>query len=223
MDAEFFEYDDITWQVIPPPARYPVPAQFVRDLKVGDEVTIGVPDKYFIEGQILLRPEPESIALPDETKPRPSLGVCAPIYYWTWRVDEKRIPLMQWWPVEWVWVYQDAVPPGGEQRELAAADVGAAPGHSWLDRVRHDATEPPVLNPVPAREAGALTGRTVRSRNSAGEWFWFVAVSEPVDVGGDICVHAVAQSHWWLHQVTYYAELLEKVRVIPLHRLFAYV
>ena len=129
---------------------------------------------------------------------------------------------MQWWPVEYAWVYRDAVRPG----ELFAGLPGYGDGaerNAWLNRVRADADRPPVLRPVPARVAGALTGQALRSRNAAGEWFWFVGASEPLDVDGDICVHAVPQSHWWLHQVGYYRELQSKVRSIPLHRLFAYV
>ncbi len=128
--------------------------------------------------------------------------------------------MTQWWPVEYAWVYKDALAAGPVRQ--TPADNAVDGRSSWLDRVRLDASQPPVLRPVAAREAGALTGRTLRSRNAAGEWFWFIGVSEPVDVDGDICVHAVPQAHWWLHQVGYYPELQDRVRMIRLHRLFAY-
>jgi hypothetical protein len=222
MDAEFFAFEDITWQTVPPPARHPVPAAYVRDLEVGDELTIGVPDRYFIDGQILLRSERESIEFPGDGTVHESLAVCAPIHYWTWRASPKRNPVMQWWPVEYAWVYKDAAP-AVESAPATGGRRDARGQNSWLDRVRLDTARPPLLRPIAAREAGALTGQTLRSRNAAGEWFWFVGVSEPVDVDGDICVQAVPQSHWWLHQVGYYPELQGKVRTIPLHRLFAYV
>jgi hypothetical protein len=222
MDAEFFEFEDITWQTVPPPARHPVPAEFVRDLDVGDELTIGIPDRYFIDGQVLLRPERERIKFPEDNELHESLAVCAPIHYWTWTAFPERNTVMQWWPVEYAWVYKDAVPTG-DQAPTAERDSAPLRLSSWLERVRPDATQPPVLRPIAAREAGALTGRMLRSRNAAGEWFWFVGVSEPVEIVGDICVHAVPQSHFWLHQVGYYPELQDKVRSIPLHRLFAYI
>jgi hypothetical protein len=172
------------------------------------------------DGQVLLRPERETIELPGDGTLHESLAVCAPIYYWTWQACPDRNPVMQWWPVEYAWVYKDGAP-AAEPAETTGRDADGP--SSWLDRVRLDATQPPVLRPIAAREAGALTRQTLRSRNAAGEWFWFIGVSEPVDVEGDICVYAVPQSHWWLHQVGYYPELQDKVRTIPLHRLFAYV
>lgn len=221
MDAEFFEFEDVTWQTVPPPARHPVPAVYVRDLEVGDELTIGIPDRYFIDGQILVRPERRTIEFPETGQPHESVAVCAPMYYWTWVADPDRNPVMQWWPIEYAWVYQDAASPAAYPNSRNASVVDEQTG--WLDRVRPDAGQPPVLHPMPARGAGGLTGRAMRSRNASGEWFWFVGVSEPVEIDGDICVRAVPGSHWWLHQVGYYPELQSKVRSIPLHRLFAYV
>ncbi|MBO3102217.1 hypothetical protein [Cellulomonas fengjieae] len=221
MDAEFFAFEDIAWQTVPPPARHPVPAAYVRDLEVGDELTIGIPGRYFIDGQVLLRPEREVVEFSGDGALHESLAVCAPIHYWTWRASLSRNPVMQWWPVDYAWVYRDAVPPGETMTPCRAGDV--VEQSSWLDRVRFDASQPPALHPVPAREVGALTGRRLRSRNAAGEWFWFVGVSESVAVDGDIRVHAVPSSHWWLHQVGYYPELQPQVRSIALHRLFTYL
>lgn len=58
MDAEFFVFKDLSWQAIPPPARYPVPVRYAGDLAIGDEVAIGVPGRYFIDHQVLLRTDP---------------------------------------------------------------------------------------------------------------------------------------------------------------------
>lgn len=219
MDADFFAFEDVTWQTVPPPARHPVPAAYVLDLEVGDELTIGIPNRYFIDGQVLLRPEREVVEFSGDGALHESLAVCAPLHYWTWKANPSRNPVMQWWPVEYAWAYRDARVPG----ESIPTPLGAMdPKRSWLDRVRLDATRPPVLRPVAAREGGALSGRALRSRNTAGEWFWFVGVSEPVDAHGEICVHVVPSSHWWLHQVGYYSELQDKVRSVPIHRLFAY-
>lgn len=218
MEAEFFAFEDLTWQTTPPPARHPIPAAYAPDLEVGDELTIGVPDRYFIDGQVLLRAGRETVEFRGDGALHESLAVCAPLHYWTWRISPERSPVMQWWPVEFAWVYRDAVPVHWSPGD--ATDAGGR--SSWLNRVRVDAHEPPVLRPVAARDAGALTGRALRSRNAAGEWFWFIGVSEPVEVNGDICIHVVPQSHWWLHQVGYHSELQGRVRCIPLHRLFAY-
>lgn len=222
MDAEFFAFEDIAWQTVPPPARHPVPAAYVRDLEVGDEVTIGIPGRYFIDGQVLLRPEHEVVEFSGDGTLQESLAVCAPIHYWTWKADPSRNPVIQWWPADCTWAYRDAIRP----IESMADEIGVRDDEgqrSWLERVRLDVNQPPMLRPIPARDASALTGRALRSRNAAGEWFWFIGVSEPVAAGSDICVHVVPSSHWWLHQVGFYAELQDKVRSVPLHRLFAYV
>ncbi|MBO9553223.1 hypothetical protein [Cellulomonas sp.] len=194
----------------------------MRDLEVGDELTIGIPNRYFIDGQVLVRREHEVVEFPEDGELHECLGVCAPMHYWTWVASSQRNPVMQWWPVDYAWVYRDAVPPGAPTTD-ALGMREADDGSRWLRRVRPDAIQPPVREAVPAREVGALTGRALRSRNAAGEWFWFVGVSEPIAIDGDICVHAVPDSHWWLHQVDYYRELQDKMRPIPLHRLFAYV
>jgi hypothetical protein len=225
MDADFFAFEDIAWQTGPPPARHPVPAAYVQDLEVGNELTIGIPGRYFIDGQVLLRTEREVVEFSGDGALHESLAVCAPIHYWTWKASPSRNPVMQWWPLENAWVYRDAVGPaepctsgpGVSANESDSYEPGA-----WLDRVRLDADRPPVLRPLPARQAVAFTGRALRSRNAAGEWFWFVGVSEPVDIRGEVCVHVVPPSHWWLHQVNFYPELQGWVRCIPLHRLFVY-
>ncbi len=222
MDADFFAFEDVTWQTVRPPTRHPMPAADVPDLEVGDELTIGLPNRYFIDGQVLLRPEREVVEFSGDGTLHASLAVCAPLHYWTWKVSPSRNPVMQWWPVEYAWVYRDAVSLDESSSEPLSVEDDAEQG-SWIARVRLDADQPPVLRAVRARDAGALTGRSLRSRNAAGEWFWFVGVSEPVDAAGDICVLVVPSSHWWLHQVGYYAELQDKVRSVPLHRLFAYV
>lgn len=109
MDAEFFEFEDVTWQTVPPPARHPIPAAYVRDLEVGDELTIGIPNRYFIDGQMLIRPAREAVMFPEDGEMHESLAVCAPMFYWTWVADPRRKPVMQWWPVAHAWVYRDAV------------------------------------------------------------------------------------------------------------------
>lgn len=40
-------------------------------------------------------------------------GRVTPIHYWTWQVYPERIPVMRWWPIDYAWVYLDAVRPEG--------------------------------------------------------------------------------------------------------------
>lgn len=221
MDAEFFAFEDLTWQTVPPPVRHPIPVEYVGDLDVGDELTIGLPGRYFLDGQVLLRSDTSIKTFSDDGVEYESLAVCAPIHYWTWKVAPQRNPIMQWWPMKYAWAYRDTLP-GAVPMPWRGPGTAESPV-SWLDRVRADSGAPPVLRPVAAREAGALTGRPLRSRNEAGEWFWFVAVSEPIEVDGDFCVRTVPQSHWWLYQVGCYPEFHDKIRTLSLHRLFAYV
>lgn len=218
MEAEFFAFEDIAWQTVPPPDRHPVPVPQLRDLELGDEVTIGVPGRYFIDGQILLRAERETVMFLGDGTWRESVAVSAPTHYWTWKASPERSPVMQWWPVDYTWRYSDWARAG----ETASAACESDQRTSWWDRVRRDSSAPPILHPVPARDIAALTGRALRSRNAAGEWFWFVGVSEPIEIDGDVRVHVVPRPHWWLHQIGYYPELQAKVRSIPLHRLFGY-
>ncbi len=114
-------------------------ARCVRaDLDVGDELTIGLPNRYFIDGQVLLRPEREVVDFSDDGTLHESLAVCAPLHYWTWKASPSRNPVMQWWPVEYAWAYRDAGAPG----ESAPTALDAMDEQrSWLDRVRLDASQ----------------------------------------------------------------------------------
>lgn len=222
---EFFSYTDIAWQVTPPPDRCPVPAQYVRDLDVGDDLTIGIPGRYFIDGQILVRTDRETISLPGEARMREALGISAPLHYWLTKAYPARSMTMQWWPVDYSWVYRDARRPGeGEASVPQPADRDEEDPRSWLDRVQSALDEPPTRRPRPAREVGPLTGRLLRFQQAPGAWAWVVAVSEPVDArSGDITVNVMPQSVWWITQVSYHSEATEQIQSVALHRLFAYI
>lgn len=223
MDSEFFSYTDIAWQVVPPPDRCPVPAEYVRDLDVGDELTVGIPGQYFVDGQILARTDRETITLPGETAVREALGISAPLHYWMSKAYPARSVTMQWWPVAYTWVYRDARRPDAPSLPEQPPTPDRSDPLSWLDRVQDGLAEPPTRRAKPAREVGPLTGRLLRLQHAPGEWSWRVAVTEAVNVDGDICVHVMPPSVWWITQVTYFSEAPQKIELVALHRLFAYI
>ena len=216
--AEFFSYPDITWQAELPPVLYPVPARYARDLEVGAELTVGLPGGYYIHGQVLAREDRETITLPRETEPSEALGISAPLHWWMAKAYPDTGITMQWWPVDYAWVYRDGISPDAT---TSTPPEGATP-RSWLDEVSPSLDEPPTRRPRPAREAGGLIGRALRVQHAPGKWSWRVAVSEPVDVDGDISVQVLPPSVWWITQVTFYGEVRDQLETLPIHRLFAY-
>jgi hypothetical protein len=232
-EAEVFRVPDLSWQTQPPPARHPIPVRYVPELKVGDEVTIGVPTQYFIDGQVVALAERQRLRTPDADGEQELLAVAAPFAYWLAQGYPRAGLTMQWWPVEHSWTYQDAAARSAPD-DAPPTREGHSKGHreshrevhreghreSWLDHVQPTLVEPPVRRPVPARAAGSLTGRTVRLQHERGAWSWWVAVSEPVDAQGDIVVHAMLPTDYWLAQAA--SEPVPKARAIPLHRLYTY-
>lgn len=222
--AEVFAYTDITWQVAPPPARYPVPARHVPGLAVGDELTIGLPGRYYIDGQVLARDDRETITLPRETEPRESLHVTSPLLWWLHRGYPEQGLTMQQWPVDYTWVYRDAAGQDDTAPGAGAADRpdGGPDDGSWLTKVQRSLDEPPARRPRPARGVTGLTGRRVRLQHAPGEWSWWYAVSEPVEVAGDISVNLLPPAIWWITQFTYHGETQDTIETLPIHRLFVY-
>ncbi|GAA2724008.1 hypothetical protein [Cellulomonas aerilata] len=217
-EAEVFAVPDVAWQAHVPPARHPVPARYVPELLVGDEVTIGVPGHYFLDGQVVAQAGRQTRPQPDGSDEQDSLAVAAPYAFWLARAFPDVRMIVQWWPVARTWVYRDAVQPGGHPgHEASTGDLG---GGSWLDHVRPTLHEPPVRRPRAARDAGSLTGRTLRLQHEPGGWSWWVAVSEPLDRGGDFVVQVMHPTHYWLAQAAF--ERPERARAVPLHRLFVY-
>jgi hypothetical protein len=217
--AEVFAYTDITWQVTPPPAQYPVPARHAADLRVGDELTIGLPGRYYIDGQVLTRLDRESITLPREATEREALQVASPLHWWMSKAYPTMALTVQWWPVDYTWIYRDAVSPG-EATSRAGDDAGRE--GSWLAEIQPTLDVPPPRRPKPAREASGLTGRRVRIQHAPGEWSWRYAVSEPVEAGGDISVQVLPAPVWWIAQVNYHGEMQDQLETLPIHRLFVY-
>ncbi|MBD7982746.1 hypothetical protein [Oerskovia merdavium] len=220
--AEFFRIPDIAWQTQAPPDRHAIPARYIPDLATGDELTIGLPGKYFIDGQILARTDRSSTTLPGQGETHEALGIAAPFAYWLAKTFPRAGITMQWWPLAHAWAYRDAIAPSSDDdAPIASPAPQATPGAlSWLDGVRSSLTEPPMRRPRPAREAGALTGRTVRLQHEPGAWSWWIAVSEPVDIDGEITVRLMQPEHYWLTQVLY--ETDGRSQPVPLHRLFIY-
>jgi hypothetical protein len=229
-DAELFRVPDVSWQTQAPPARHPIPAGYVRDLEVGDELTIGLPGQYFLDGQLLALADRSVTTLPGGSEQLEALAVAAPYAFWVARAFAGVQLTMHWWPVAFTWVYRDAVRPGepypGGPDDPGArglrggrADPDAQP-RSWLDHVRPTLREPPVRQARPAREAASMTGRTVRLQHERGAWSWWVAVSEPIDQDGDFVVHVMKPTDYWLAQAA--AAPPEQVRVVPLFRLHLY-
>lgn len=215
-DAEAFSVPDISWQALVPPARHPVPVNYVADLGVGDEVTIGVPGRYFIDGQIVAFPERNWTRLAGEAE-EATVAVAAPFAYWLAKGFPQAGLTMQWWPMKYCWMYQDAATAG---EQPGAHIVAYGDQESWLDHVQATLNEPPVRQAQPARAASSLTGRTVRLQHERGVWSWWIAVSEPVNVNGDFVVHAMRPSDYWLAQAA--CEPIANVEIVPLHRFYAY-
>jgi hypothetical protein len=216
--AEVFRIPDLSWQMQAPPTRHAVPVRYVPELEVGDEVTIGLPGHYFIDGQVLARAERQVTTVAGHGEEQESLAVAAPYAYWLARLYPRAGLTMQWWPVAHAWAYRDAVRPGEHPlHERRGTDDEV---RSWLDHVRPAVDEPPVRHPGPAREASSLTGRTVRLQHEPGSWSWWVAVSEPLDREGDFVVHVMLPNDYWLAQMDFVAA--DKARAVPLHRLYVY-
>jgi hypothetical protein len=216
-EADAVAVPDVRWHAHTPPARHPVPARYVRGLEVGHELTIGIPGRWFVDGQVLACAERDRTTV-EGSGEQEALGVAAPFAFWVSRAFPRVEPIMQWWPVAWSWVYRDAVAPGEEHPE-GAPPAPDGPG-SWLDHVRPSLGEPPVRHPEPARLSGSLTGRTVRLQHERGEWSWWVAVGEPVGSGGDIVVPLMRPTDYWLAQAAFHPSL--RARPVPLYRLFTY-
>jgi len=217
-EAEVFRVPDLSWQTQVPPARHPVPVQYATEVEPGDEVTIGLPGHYFIDGQVLALAERGVTTLAGQTEDQEALAVAAPFAYWLAKAFPKAGLTMQWWPVAYSWTYRDAVQPGKPPIDEGSATGDSA--RSWLDHVRSSLHEPPVRQPRPARAAASLSGRTVRLQHERGTWSWWIAVSEPIELDGNFVVHAMRPSDFWLTQVVF--ESVERVQVVPLYRLYVY-
>ena len=214
-----FRVPDLSWQTQVPPARHAVPVRYVPALGPGEEVTIGLPGRCFIDGQVVTQADRGVTTLRGGTAEQEALPVAAPYAFWLNQAFPHVELIMQWWPVALSWVYQDAVNPGEQQHADLPADAGD-PAASWLDHVQEALDKPPVRHPRPAREVGALTGRTLRLQHERGAWSWWVAVSEPVDHDDDFVVHLMRPSEYWLAQALF--ESAEAAHAVPLHRLYAY-
>jgi hypothetical protein len=225
--ADFFQVPDIAWQATMPPTRHAVPARYAGDLTVGAELTIGRPGHYFIDDQRLARSSREEITLPGETESREALGVAAPFAFELAKAFPKAGLTMQWWPLDYTWVYRDALNPGQD-----ASDATADPDSTWLDNTRRGVStwldnirpgidSPPTRTARPARELPAVTGMKLRLQHEPGSWSWWIAVSEPVDVDGEFVVRVMTPEHYWLTQVMYESD--QHSRPVPLHRLFGYL
>lgn len=220
-EAEVLRVPGIAWQTEAPPARHAVPVRYVLDLEVGDDVTIGLPGHYFLDGQVVARAERGRVVPVGGTQEVEALGVAAPFAYWVSRGFPREGLAMQLWPLDWCWTYRDALAPGERHAHAPRPDEHPHGEHeSWLAHVRPGLREPPTRHPRPARDAASLTGRTVRLQHEPEAWSWWVAVSEPVDHDGDVVVHLLSPSHYWLAQVS--AEPPGSVRAVPLYRLYTY-
>jgi hypothetical protein len=216
-EAEVFRIPDLAWQTRRPPDRYPIPVTYAPDVEVGDEVTIGVPGQYFIDGQVVASAERKRMQLPDSEQEQDVLAVAAPFAYWLAKGYPRAGLTMQWWPVKHCWIYRDAAAPTTSD---VSQPVDERPAESWLDHVQSTLDQPPVRRPVPARAAGPLTGRAVRLQHERGAWSWWIATSEPADMNGDFLVHVMPPSSYWLTQAA--SDPGEQAHVVPLHRLYTY-
>ncbi len=91
--------------------------------------------------------------------------------------------------------------------------------HLWFDNVRTDLDTPPSPRRArPARELPSLTGHRLHAPGPNGIEV-LMAVSEPLDVHGEIVVRLVSLSDY---SKARYGIPPTEVRVLPLHQLWAY-
>ena len=91
--------------------------------------------------------------------------------------------------------------------------------HLWFDNVRTDLDTPPSPRRArPARELPSLTGRRLHALGPDGIDH-LMAVSEPLDVHGEIVVHLLSLAHYAKAR---YGSPDNRTYVLPLHQLWTY-
>lgn len=199
-----------------PPPLYAVPAAALGILPRGTRVTVGVPGSHWLI---------EENIVSDGPQPGPDGEVYNLICLAEWGAitlrphEQYNLPqgqsrLLPWQaPVSRLWVYRFA------KGLLEVDHLPAWHPHLWFDNVRTDLDTPPSpRRPRPARELPSLTGRRLHALGSQAIEA-HMAVSEPLDLDGEIVVRLVSLEHY---AKTRYGIPPPTVTVLPLHQLWAY-
>ena len=199
-----------------PPPMYAVPAATMGILGRGQLVTVGVPGSHWIidENIVIDGPEPgpdgevyNLICLAEwgavTLRPHEQHGVCdAQTWLLPWQA-----------PVSSMWVYRTT------PARIDVDQLQPWHPHLWFDNVRSDLDTPPSPRRArPARELPSLSGHTVHALGPRG-LTRYVAVSEPLDLDGEIGVRLVSGPDYARAR---YGSSDIRMYVLPLHRLWAY-
>lgn len=208
-DSELFAVPDIAWQSEPPPVRHPIPVQYAPDLAPGDDVSAGIPGRAYLDGLTVTDTTPMRRDVDGTITD--ALSVTSRLS-WLLSTITNTPPILQWWPLDRLWTYRDALP--------APTPVPTTEA-TWLDHVRPDLNTPPPRTPRPARAALPLSGRTLRVQGTRGTWSWWAGASEPYyDDHATIRVQCLPRdAHHLAHLRADYTDL---TRPIAIHRLYTY-
>jgi len=213
--VEFMGPSDAETHILPP--MYAVPASALGILPQGTRVTVGVAGSHWLIEENIISDGPHPNPDGDELYRLVSHAEWGAV---TLRPHEQHnVPagqarLLPWKaPVSALWVYRFAT--AGESVEQLQP---WAP-HAWFANIKRDLDTPPSPRRArPARELPSLTGRRLHARLS-GIIQVLIAVSEPLDVDGEIVVRMLSQPNY--SKAGYGAPPTEVV-VLPLHQLWAY-
>lgn len=199
-----------------PPPMYPVPAAALGILPPFTRVTVGVPGSHWIieENIVSAGPHPGPAGELYSLVPWAEWGAVTLRPHEQHDVPSRLVRVQPWQvPVSQMWVYRFATSRTPVE-ELAPRDPNA-----WFANVRTALDTPPSPRlPPPARELPSLTGRRLHAPTAAGIQV-LVAVSEPLDVDGEIVVRLLSLINY---SKASYGAPPDEVIVLPLHQLWAY-
>ncbi|MGB8381396.1 MAG: hypothetical protein WCG47_09120 [Dermatophilaceae bacterium] len=199
-----------------PPPMYAVPAAALGILPQWTRVTVGVPGSHWLieENIVVDGPEPGPDGEVYNLVCLAEWGAVTLRPHEQYDVPEGLARLLPWKaPVSSMWVYRFA------PTRIEVDQLQPWHPHLWFDNVRTDLDTPPSPRRArPARELPSLTGHRLHAPGPNGIEV-LMAVSEPLDLHGEIVVRLVSLSDY---SKARYGIPPTEVRVLPLHQLWAY-